>query len=345
MLPRLELLGFTVEAIERNYHSSCVVNGLDVPPVSFDDVYCMFRDLALDAAAIDYHKNYDLSTSLADRLFGPVNSTTLSMYNGDPRFFFENMINSLHPYALLRLFAENPRNLSQLVSWSFADVVENGWVPRDYIINGLGAQRRFLVVTEGSSDTTILRHALKLLRSEVADFFYFVDMEEGYPFTGTGNLHRFSQGLVSIGIENRVLVVYDNDAEGLAKFAATSRLRMPPTMRVMHLPDHPSFMSFATVGPDGPGTASINGRAASIECYLDLRRDRSEPPTVRWTNYTSDGTYHGALLEKRSYAKAFLKLRHRTNDYDFSKIESVVDAVISECIGIAVVDGRAGGEA
>jgi len=340
MLPRLELLGFTMEGIGQAYDMSCAAEELNVPPVSFNGISDLFRDLDLDAAAIDYHKNYNFSALLADRIFGPIDSTSHSIELDDPRFDFVRAVDSLHPYALLRMFAENPRNLSRAVTWSFADVVENGWVAREHIIGSLGAQRKFLAVTEGSSDAAILGRALALLRSDVADFFYFVDMEEGYPFTGTGNLHRFSQGLVSIAIENRVLIVYDNDAEGLAKFAETARLRLPPTMRVMHLPDHPSFVSFATVGPEGPGTAPINGRAASIECYLDLRRGRSGPPAVRWTNYTSDGSYQGSLIDKQSYARAFLGLRHRARDYDFSKIESAVDAMISECIGIALADAR-----
>ena len=49
-------------------------------------------------------------------------------------------------------------------------------------------------------------------------------MEEGYPFTGTGNLYRFCQGLVSIEIENNIVVVYDNDAEGLENYEKTSKL-------------------------------------------------------------------------------------------------------------------------
>ena len=176
---------------------------------------------------------------------------------------------NLHPYAILRLLAVNKANLIQNVTWHYADVVAGGWVKRDDVIRGLGAARKFLIVTEGSSDAKILSHALELLRPDVADFFCFVDMEEGYPFTGTGNLHRFCQGLVSIRIENRVLIIYDNDAEGSARFSDTSRLRLPSNMRVMQLPSHTTLATFTSVGPEGMGTADINGRAAAIECYLD----------------------------------------------------------------------------
>jgi hypothetical protein len=51
---------------------------------------------------------------------------------------------------------------------------------------------RFLIVTEGSSDAAIIGKAFRLLSPHIADFFDFVDMEEGYPFSGTGNVFRAS---------------------------------------------------------------------------------------------------------------------------------------------------------
>ena len=43
-------------------------------------------------------------------------------------------------------------------------------------------------------------------------------MEEGYPFSGAGNLCEFVQGLISITVQNNVIVVFDNDAEGVVSF-------------------------------------------------------------------------------------------------------------------------------
>lgn len=38
------------------------------------------------------------------------------------------------PWSTLRLLAENPSNLDIPVTWSFADVVESGWVDRDEVV-------------------------------------------------------------------------------------------------------------------------------------------------------------------------------------------------------------------
>ena len=74
-------------------------------------------------------------------------------------------------------------------------------------------------------------------------------MEEGYPFAGTGNLFRFLQGLISISIQNNVIIVFDNDAEGIANFDRSRALNVPDNMRILRLPDSPTFADFQTVGP------------------------------------------------------------------------------------------------
>ena len=182
----------------------------------------------------------------------------------------------------------------------------------------------------------MIHHALGLLKPDVADFFYFVDMEEGYPFTGTGNLYRFCQGLVSIGIENNVVVVYDNDAEGLANYEKTSNLHLPKNMRILKLPDCESLREFNTIGPNGRWKADINGRAAAIECYLDLDWKQGQPPIVDWKNYKdSTKSYQGKLRHKDSYKRKFLDLRRREPEYDYSKIEAVLDSLISASVEIA----------
>ena len=160
-------------------------------------------------------------------------------------------------------------------------------------------------------------------------------MGDGYPFTGTGNLHKFCQGLVSIGIENRVLVVYDNDAEGWAKHRDTTALRLPRNLRSIRLPDDERLDAFPTRGPEGAGVADINGRAAAIECYLDLRGGPSNP-SVRWTSYhRAAERYQGELEGKEAHARRFLRLRAIPSGYDTRGIELVLDTILAEGAAIA----------
>ena len=104
----------------------------------------------------------------------------------------------------------------------------------------------------------------------------------------------------------------------------------------MKLPNHPGLTTISTVGPQGDDAADINGCAAALECYLDLSWKTEIAPVVRWTNYNkSQNAYQGALLNKQAYTKRFLELREPASSYDFSKLDTVLTALLSECVAIA----------
>ena len=222
IIGRLELMGYTLHTVKKLIESLAVREGRRV---SFEPFAEILKRADIDDITNTYHKDIDSGEPFFEEIMNdlklqPLGYDTLSAY-----YYFVDFIENLHPYAMLRLLAENPNTATCDVSWGFADVVEGGWVERESIINNLGTTHpKFLIITEGSSDAKVIHHALNLLRPEVADFFYFVDMEEGYPFTGTGDLYRFCQGLVSIEIENNVVVIYDNDAEGVENYCAREAL-------------------------------------------------------------------------------------------------------------------------
>ena len=142
---------------------------------------------------------------------------------------------------------------------------------------------------------------------------------------------NFTKGLISISVQNNVVILYDNDAEGVFSFNRTVKLNVPDNMRILKLPDLPVFQDFDTIGPAGTHRADINGRAAAIECYLDT----GPGAVVRWKNHHKElDVYHGELVRKGDVMKAF-KAQARVNaDYDFSRIAAVVDMIISECTAI-----------
>ena len=132
------------------------------------------------------------------------------------------------------------------------------------------------------------------------------------------------------------MFIYDNDAEGTEKFIETRKLNLLADMRVMKLPDLNVFEHFCCVGPDGASQQNINGKAAAIECYLDLT---DKQPTVRWTKYNSKlGEYQGVLDDKGFYAKGFYSVTAEDTEYDFSKLESVLNLIVSVSTGIKSVD-------
>jgi hypothetical protein len=84
--------------------------------------------------------------------------------------------------------------------------------------------------------------------------------------------------------KNDLLVLFDNDAEGVANYERCCReLKVLSNVRILKLPNLPVFKAFLTIGSSGEHKADINGRAAAIECYLDLDMHAR----VRWTSYNA----------------------------------------------------------
>ena len=255
------------------------------------------------------------------------------------RSHFGGLIGFLCPYSVLRVLAENPANLTLDVVWDYGNFVAAGWAKNEEFVAGARRAQTFLLATEGTSDTHILKRGLSLLRPDVGDFFRFIDIEERHPFSGTGSLAKFAEGLVKIDVHNRVVFVFDNDAEGTDAYRSLQRFSFPVNMRSMLLPDLDQLRDFPARGPSGIMRTDINGRAAAIECYLDLRLAGRPEAQVTWTNFKeSMGIYQGALDFKESYAKAFYGASIEAIEngtYDVSKLKAVLDALFATCCAIS----------
>ena len=334
VLPRLALLGHSIDTAKAEFDSIERRVG-ETLSITFEQLAGALIDLDVGSPIVDDSEDHDFGEFFEREIYVRLG---LERYGGE-RWAARELgyaLENLSAPTVLVLLGQNSKNLDQPVTWQFADVIESGWADRAEIFESLGRVRRFLIVTEGSSDARIIKHGLRLLRPDIADFFTFVDMEEGYPFTGTGNLHKFSKGLVSIGIENRIVIVYDNDAEGVARHRDTLALNLPSNMRAICLPSSDRLREFPTEGPDGTGISDINGKAAAIEAYLDLDFGESKEPVIRWTSYRStEDVYQGELINKERYYRRFLKLRELPVDYDRTGIELVLDAITRACEDIA----------
>ncbi len=165
---------------------------------------------------------------------------------------------------------------------------------------------------------------------DISDFFDFVDMKENYPFTGTGNLYNFCVGLCRINIQNNIIAIFDNDTAGLEKYHQSQSLQKPDSFVITKLPDCPEFSSICTLGPQGSSMENINGRAVAIECFLDFGSVQKSP-CVRWTSYNkNERQYQGELESKDEYVRAFKQCDLTDGSYDTSKLEFLIEYIISQ---------------
>jgi HEPN/Toprim N-terminal domain 1 len=364
LLPRLELLGYTLATVRRLYqqrakewHDWQMHMHVDEPssarqailePLSFDEFLTFVQ--AHPVVALDDRYEPEVGMEADRRIRGRfAGSETTSRIPSDPeresnayseRTYFGVLIDFLHPYAVLRLLAECQPNLELDVVWQYGPLVHAGWAEVDAFSPSARRAQTVLIATEGTSDIHVLTRAIALLRTEVADFFRFIDVSERHPFSGAGGLVKFAEGLAKIDVHNRIVFLFDNDAEGVDAFNAVRRFVLPTNMRALLLPDLEAFRQFPARGPNGVSSTDINGRAAAIECYLDLNMPGRGPAQVVWTNYKKErDVYQGALEFKEIYAKRFLQQSAQTlrdGSYDTTKLDRLIDALIEDCCRLAM---------
>lgn len=348
--PRLDLSGHTLEQARFFYEEYVKSEHAEDSPegnfLSFDELLQFVRETPLSELDATYHWDYyNSSEKVKGRFSDEVFKSRIPGYDFvhdaySEVTYYGGLLGFFPPYMLLRVLAECDSNLDSNVTWEFGSLVENGWAYDEDFVAGAPRLQRFMIATEGTSDAHILKHAFSLLRPSVSDFFDFIDVTERHPFPGTGNLIKFAEGLVRIDIQNRVLFVFDNDAEGHEAYQKTLALLLPPNVRALILPELAEFNEFPCLGPEGLNNANINGRAAAIECYLDLNIKDYPPAKVIWTNLKKDpGVYQGALEYKDSYTKYFFAQQITSmadNNYNLSKLVKVLDAIIVEASTIAI---------
>lgn len=359
VVPRLELLGFNVDRVRREYESVAEswreerqsLLDDDAEPVPDLMTFAEFRRFTTEYPLEDLDDTFLSGTDgeNEERIRGRFADAALDRIpNYQPydvqayseRSFFGGLVGILHPYSVMRLLAETKANENASVVWQYGPLVNAGWATEREFVTDARRTETFLIATEGSSDVHILKQALALLRPGIADFFRFIDVSESHPFSGTGNLVKFAEGLAKIDVQNQVVFVFDNDAEGLDAHQRLSALTLPVNMRGIMLPELEDFRVFPAQGPEGIRSSDINRRAAAIECYLDLNIGDYPSAKVLWTNYKKIlGIYQGALEYKESYVKEFLKQTRESivdGSYDTSKIEAVLDLLVAECTAMAV---------
>lgn len=357
ILPRLDFLGFTREQARRDYlrtvkicldevrYTDDAEAEITTPDFMNFEEFCAFV-AAHPIETLDDTFVEDLdSRRIEGRFYGDAAAKRLphswqhDIHAYSERSYFGRLINFLHPYCVLNVLAENADNKEADVVWQYGPLVENGWADESEFVPGARRNQTFLVAAEGSSDVHILKHAISILRPEIEDFFRFIDVTEGHPFSGAGSLVKFAEGLAKIDVHNQVVFLFDNDGEGFDACQRIKKISFPPNMRAIKLPELEQFRSFPTRGPLGAAHADINSRAAAIECYLDLNNAGGPSPQVVWTNYKRDlDIYHGALENKEVHTKAFLKQTAQSieiSKYDVTKLSLVLDALVAECRSIA----------
>ncbi|WP_072470243.1 HEPN/Toprim-associated domain-containing protein [Urinicoccus massiliensis] len=330
---RLDLLGYSLYEIEELFNEELAMFKQlcsSSTPISFHDFYNTVINVDIqniNMASEEYDFDYDLGEYVRKCVIHEIKD--LSNFPYYDAYTIGYFLENLDPYITLRILSENENNHNLDVIWRFADVVENGWSLEEDIIPKLTTQEKILIVTEGSSDTDIIKKSINRLYSDIADFFDFIDMEQNYPFTGTGNLKNFVKGLSKINILNKILVILDNDTAGISVYNDIKTIDLPNNLNVITLPNYKDFDNFKCKGPQGDSLENINGKAVSIECFLD-HSSIDDEIYVRWTGFNDKLIqYQGNIEPKNLLIKSFHQFYKK--EYDFTKLKYLVDYILESC--------------
>ena len=343
---RLDLLGYDLVSIRKLYEDliiDCEADGCTLL-FPFEEFYNVVSNIDIEAIdAVDTTVDFDefFIDEYAKRYTfdDPQSKYKLQIENYKqnkqiwyPNIDLETFFGNLDPYITLRILAENPNNDDVELYWRFADVVENGWTTREDIVKQLPSDQKILIVTEGSTDTFVIRRAINTLYPDIADFFDFIDMEKHYPFTGVGNLSNFCLGLIRINILNKILVIFDNDTAAAEKYQQLETIDKPNSLLITKLPDHKDFENFTTFGPQGETSENINGKAVAIECFLD-HNSIPQDPAVRWTSFNKQlQQYQGELIDKKRYIRAFKCCDLSGDSFNCDRLKYLIDYILEQWI-------------
>lgn len=331
---RLDLLGYTLPQIKeiyedlyKDYYGIYKESSLNLL-LTFDEFYNVFTNINLSKVnTLTESDDWDFGKYVSECVFQDSEIKTLLKKNQS--YIVGEFYENLPARLILRILCENPTAQNLSLQWRYMDIVNDGWIDENELLPKLKDNDKILIVTEGSSDTFILKKTIDELFPDICDFFSFIDMQENYPFTGTGNLYNFSAGLSKIKIQNKTIVIFDNDDTGLVSYSkCIERLEPLPNLKFYHLPDMKEFEHFLTIGPTGEVYENINGKAVSIECFLDLQYKSKDIPKIRWTNFNNQTLqYQGALVNKDHYTNVFKKNLLK-DDYNKSNLIFLIENII-----------------
>ncbi|MDZ7723920.1 MAG: HEPN/Toprim-associated domain-containing protein [candidate division KSB1 bacterium] len=242
-----------------------------------------------------------------------------------------SILNGLHEYEIIAMLSTVDSWLDQRIVWETHDLIESGWSSEIELYN-LFNQRKaeILIVTEGKSDSEIIKRAFEKYYPSESKSIEFIDMKENYPFTGTGNIANFYLGLCKIGVKRKILFIFDNDTEG-NKAKNKCEIVNDKYIRCTTLPVLSDFDNFRTIGPSGEAFENVNTRAVAIEMFLD-QNNENDIPTIRWTNFDKEmNAYQGSLVDKEKYIKPCLQaFESNSQNYNFERLKKLAQHVWEE---------------
>lgn len=260
---------------------------------------------------------------------------------GDESLGFAQCDKRLLLRAFLGAFADDAE-----VELDATEIFEEGLSPnfsvthyyRSLLNRDFPTHRNVIILTEGSSDITILKTGLECVYPHLVDYFTFFDFHSTNAVGSAGALAATVKAFVAARIGDRFVAIFDNDSAGRDAMRGLLRLDLPANCQVIPYPTIELAQNYPTLGPSGPVVMDVNGLAGGVELYLGrdaLTADDGGLVPVHWKGYV-DGVngYQGEILAKdKVRARFFEKVKAwKANpsahpERDWSALKAIWDAI------------------
>lgn len=327
---RLSLMGYNFEDARRTYQANFSDLNVEGAPVFEDFAAALGRiDLEVDRIDPDMNNSYQsvgdffLSEIFHEIGIEGIQNLAEPLAYIDARYLI-SCLNHAHPNSTLQ------------VSWNVGAVGDfrtELFGKEDFSVH---PYQKTLILTEGPSDRKIIEKSLSKIYPDLSLMFAFIDSKETNPFKGAPDMVKLIKGLVAIGVEKKILVVFDNDEEGFAQARVMENLNLPANIGYIMLPDLEEFQEFPAVGPNGIMASNINGRAVAIECFCDFSFYPGKP-IVDWSTYRArHQRWHGALRDKEVIETTFHDNLDKPN-YDLEKMSIVIELIVEKAATLSKI--------
>lgn len=323
VIPRLNMLGYSFQNLAGYLESyiSEIPDYLELPQVDWDKFLRLLSGLDIKKIKwLKHEGDADPGEFLQRRILPIPQLKKMAAVLGTTRKDDLMIFEQIDPFIILAAVAHNPLNHELELEWRYDGELGSG----------LSVNEKYLIVTEGKTDTRILKKAVEILYPDLSDFFDFIEMNDDYPFAGAGNLANFFKGLLKVRTGRQMVFLFDNDPAGRFEYGRLQKLKYPANFKLLLLPDLADFDNFKTVDDAGSQYENINGSAVAIELFLDLSYKTAGEPFVEWGGqHTTTRERQGALADKNKYVQLFSKLKKEDfHSYNFSKLKNLTDLII-----------------
>ncbi|MFI8713237.1 HEPN/Toprim-associated domain-containing protein [Brevibacillus brevis] len=216
----------------------------------------------------------------------------------------------------------------------YSDLVDGGYysegdkiceISLQSLANHYITNEKIIIISEGSSDITVIKRTMEILYPDIVDFYSFMDFDQSNASGSASSLVSYIKAFIGSGIRNKIIALFDNDTAAEEAISVLNKISIPANIKVLRYPYLELASQYPTIGPNGVGFTDINGLACSIELYLGRDILTCEEyvidyPTkyipVQWKGYNQGlKKYQGEILNKEQILKKYFTLLDKINVY------------------------------